>query len=237
MKDNLVNHLVCFNDNLNGEHRHITENIKKQIDFLMTFVDKTKTNVIFDVGCLNGAESILLNHYLPDSQIFLFEVSLIPFRLSVDNVSGISNIKPNLFALGNFDGATYLNLYRNPGLNSLLEKIVDDEKSYDARIMRDLIPVVRAETFCKSNGIYKVDLIKIDVQGFELEVFKGFGEMLSDVSVIQTECAWKLTYSNQPSYKDICDYLSQFGFVEKAKQIDYIDGCDECDVIFVNERI
>lgn len=237
MKKHLVDHLIYFNDNKNGEFQHIIDNNKKQIEFLMTFVDPVKTNVIFNIGALNGVEAILFSNYLPKSHIFLFEASLVPFKLTVDNISGIHNITPVLCGLGNVDGAKVLNLFRNPGLNSFLEEFSNLELFFNKKILSEFVPIAKAETFCLENKIEKVDLIWMDVQGFELEVFKGFGNMLKDVSVIQTECSWKPKYHNQPSYKDICDYLYKFGFIEKSKQIDYVDGCDDCDVIFVNERI
>lgn len=235
-KSNLVNHLVYYNDNQNGEFQYIIDSNKKQVEFLMKFVDPVKIDVIFNIGALNGVEALLFNNYLPKSHIFLFEAALVPFKLTVDNVSGIPNITPVLCGLGNSDGSETLNLFRNPGLNSFLENI-DSESSFDLKILSEPVPIAKAETYCLTNKIKKVDLIWIDVQGFEIEVFKGFGNMLKDVSVIQTECSWKPKYHNQPSYKDVCDYLHQFGFVEKSKQINYVDSCDDCDVIFVNERI
>lgn len=237
MKNNLANHLLYHNDNQNGEFQHIIDDIKKQVEFLMTFVDPIKTNVIFNIGALNGVEAILFRNYLPKSQIFLFEAALVPFKLTVDNVSGIPNITPVLCGLGNVDGSKTLNLFRNPGLNSFLEEFSDLELFSDKKILAEPVPIAKAETYCLKNKIEKVDLIWMDVQGFEIEVFKGFGNMLKDVSIIQTECSWKPKYHNQPSYKDVYDYLHQFGFVEKSKQINYVDGCDDCDVIFVNERI
>lgn len=236
MKDHLVNHLLYYNDNLNGEFGFIIDNIKKQIDFLMTFVDPIKTNVVFNIGALNGVEAILLSNHLPKSHIFLFEASLVPFKLILDNVSGIPNITSVLCGLGNSDGSAILNLFRNPGLNSFLEECSDLEL-FDKKLLAEAVPISKSKTYCLNNNIKKVDLVYIDVQGFEIEVFKGFEDMIKNVSVIQAECSWKPKYKNQPSYKDVCDYLNQFGFVEKAKQIDYVDGCDDCDVIFVNERI
>lgn len=34
MKDHLVNHLLYYNDNVNGEFNLIIDNIKKQIDYV-----------------------------------------------------------------------------------------------------------------------------------------------------------------------------------------------------------
>lgn len=237
MKNQLVNHLLYYNDNLNGEFQYIIDGIKKQVEFLITFLNPVKPNVIFNIGALNGVEAILFSNHFPKSHVFLFEASLVPFKLTVDNVSGISNITPVLCGLGNVNGSKILNLFRNPGLNSFLEEFSDLELFSNKKILSESVPIMKAETYCLENKIKKVDLICVDVQGFEIEVFKGFGNMLKEVSVIQTECTWKPKYKNQPSYKDVCDYLHQFGFVEKTKQIDYVDGCDECDVIFVNERI
>ena len=59
----------------------------------------------------------------------------------------------------------------------------------------------------------ELDMIKIDVQGAELDVFKGAGQRLDDVLVIWTEVEFLPLYENQPLFSDVDQYLRQRGFM------------------------
>jgi len=57
-----------------------------------------------------------------------------------------------------------------------------------------------------------VDLLKIDVQGAELDVFRGGRETLSKLTVLQTEAELVELYKGQPLFADIDLYLRDQGF-------------------------
>lgn len=61
---------------------------------------------------------------------------------------------------------------------SLLNK--DFEKSEDVEI--DII-----DDFCKNNNIKQIDLLKIDVEGHELDVLEGASNMLNKTNIIMFE--------------------------------------------------
>ena len=60
--------------------------------------------------------------------------------------------------------------------------------------------------------IGKVDFIKIDVQGGELDVFKGASDALASALIIQTEVEFVEMYENQPMFADVDIYLRSRGF-------------------------
>lgn len=43
------------------------------------------------------------------------------------------------------------------------------------------VPVISLDTYCERNYIDAIDLIKIDVEGFELEVFKGAYNVFNNI--------------------------------------------------------
>jgi hypothetical protein len=53
------------------------------------------------------------------------------------------------------------------------------------------------------NDLKKIDLIKIDVQGFEPEVLVGFGSMLSSVDVVISELKFYDYYERSLSFSDL----------------------------------
>lgn len=62
----------------------------------------------------------------------------------------------------------------------------------------------------------ELDMIKIDVQGAELDVFKGAAQRLDEVLVIWTEVEFIPLYENQPLFSEIEQYLRQRGFMFHA---------------------
>ena len=61
--------------------------------------------------------------------------------------------------------------------------------------------------------IERVDYLKIDIQGGELDVFRHASRKLADTSVIQTEVSLVGLYQNQPSFGDIDLELRRQGFI------------------------
>ena len=58
----------------------------------------------------------------------------------------------------------------------------------------------------------KPDFVKIDVQGYEVEVIKGMGERLRDTLCIELESAFIPFYKGQPVFQDVHDFMRQSGF-------------------------
>lgn len=54
--------------------------------------------------------------------------------------------------------------------------------------------------------------LKIDVQGFELEVLKGATAILSKVKVVQLEMSFVPMYKNGPLFGEILSFLDMIGF-------------------------
>lgn len=58
-----------------------------------------------------------------------------------------------------------------------------------------------------------IDLIKIDVQGAELDVFRGAARALRDAVVVHTEVAFVPLYENQPLFGEVDIALREAGFL------------------------
>lgn len=54
--------------------------------------------------------------------------------------------------------------------------------------------------------------LKIDTQGFELEVLKGATELLKKIHGVQLEMSLTPMYEGAPSFQELHDYINGFGF-------------------------
>ena len=61
-------------------------------------------------------------------------------------------------------------------------------------------------------NIHRINLIKIDTQGFEPQVLEGLGGRLSDVDVVITELMFYDYYKRSLSFSDIKRFLLSAGF-------------------------
>ena len=75
------------------------------------------------------------------------------------------------------------------------------------------IKVTSLDSFVKNHQIDTIDFVKIDVQGAELDIFKGGVKALEDVVLIVTEVEFVPLYIDQPLIGDICQYLMKQGYM------------------------
>jgi FkbM family methyltransferase len=57
------------------------------------------------------------------------------------------------------------------------------------------------------------DYVKIDVQGYELEVLKGMGDLIKEVKCLQVESSLAPFYEGQPTFATLHDFLRASNFV------------------------
>ena len=75
------------------------------------------------------------------------------------------------------------------------------------------IDTVSLDYFCLENQIEKIDLIKIDIQGAELDVFKGGKNTLKNTLFIISEVEFNTLYINQPLFGDVHNFLIKENFM------------------------
>jgi FkbM family methyltransferase len=78
---------------------------------------------------------------------------------------------------------------------------------------KETIIVKRFDNFVKSNNIdvSNYNMLNVDVQGYELEVLKGFGDYLNQIDIIIAEVNRNEVYTGCAMIEDIDEYLSQYG--------------------------
>ena len=104
-----------------------------------------------------------------------------------------------------------------------------------------LVDVIRLDDYMDKFEIDRINLLKIDTQGYEPEVLSGLGKRLGDVDVIVTELMFYDYYNRRLSFTDIENYLIPAGF--QLYDISHIaknpmnGRTDWVDVIYVNNQV
>lgn len=174
------------------------------------YVDLSEIKNIFDVGSLNGIESVKFTEKLENISVYTFE----PNQESYDNVlistEGIDNISVHKLAVSDFNGKSdFFITYENMGGSSLLEPKLLNKTGH--QIGKTEVNVVKLSDWCTSNNVESVDLMWMDTQGSELNIFKGMGDLLYGVKGIYVESSNIPYYHGAANKVDVIEYLSNYG--------------------------
>ena len=151
--------------------------------------------------------------FFPKSHVIAFELD--KDECEKLNQKSPQGIKYFPYALGEKNEKKKLYITNHPMCSSLYkpnEKFMKLFNNLDFAYLKNIqdVETVSLDFFLKKENINFVDFIKIDIQGAELDVFRGGVESLKNVLTIITEVEFVQLYNNQPLFGDINSFLSEF---------------------------
>lgn len=145
--------------------------------------------VVFDVGSNVGEWASFVLQHNPQARIHCFEPSLFTFR-ELMRKNFPSNVIRNNFGLSSSEGEAKLLIFKEgDGLNSLYRRENLEEMGISPQAKEERVQLQTLDHYCDQKDIRKIDFLKIDVEGHELEVLKGAKKMLSEerIGMVQFE--------------------------------------------------
>jgi FkbM family methyltransferase len=120
-------------------------------------------------------------------------------------------------ALGNKNTKILLNVESaNQGQSNSILKPLLHLKQYPHITFDNTVEIdmVRLDDYMQENNLFDsgINFINIDVQGYELEVFKGAENYLNNVDYIVTEVNRDIVYYDNVLIEDLDNYLSKYNF-------------------------
>jgi FkbM family methyltransferase len=134
------------------------------------------------------------------------------------------------YALGPESGKRKLYITRASGCTSFLEPNAEVLCEYEVRAYFDLlrtveIDVVAYESLVLGGKAPRPNFVKIDVQGFEREVLKGFGSVLEDVVAVEMEGHFRPIYLHQWTAPEMIEQMRAWGFIlREIRQQGFYEG-------------
>ncbi len=197
----------------------------------------TTTNrpVIFDVGANVGQSVRRFQRHFTRPIIHCFEPGTESFEKLYARTAKMPDIVLNNIALGPMSCSANFMENTSSNMSSLL-KVGPDGWGNVKRTYR--VKVDTLDNYCIANLVDKIDVLKVDTQGFELQVLKGGEQLMRQhrIKLILMELIFCNMYESIPEPDDIYRYLIDRGFsLVTFYQFYYQKGrAGWTDALFVN---
>lgn len=194
----------------------ILNNTKKQCKELHT---------IIDVGANKGQFQKAAKYHFPDVEIHSFEP--IPELYEKLLKTTKKTVKNYNLALGNEIGQLTFNKNKYNHSSSFYEISEHNKNFPSSETTKINVNIERLDNLSSKFNFEGVTLLKLDVQGFELEVLKGgVNTIKQHINYIIVEINFVKLYENQPSFTKLNTYLNELGF-ELKTMLDFNLGRDK----------
>lgn len=243
----------CYNNTLsNKEHNQYVVNIlnnahlnlhwfpEPHIRFLeKLFLEFNPDNiVIYDIGSSVLHWSQNAKNIWKNSKIYLFD-GMTEMKLFYDEYNSKNNTtyEYNVGVLCDEDYKR-ISFYQNDefsGGNSYYKEIGhhDSDKIFTEKNIKQKIGM-KLETIVKIKNIPAPDLIKIDVQGAELDILKGSMKIINNAKFLIVELQHTEYNKGAPLCKQTCDFLIENGWEVYAEK--FSNNGPDADWCFINKN-
>jgi FkbM family methyltransferase len=140
--------------------------------------------VLFDVGANKGDYTLaLLRHFGHDARIFTFEPSARTFEFLSNAVPRAQNVRLERAGFGEHAGTVDLFAdMQGSALASVYPRRVFGNGA-KRKPPAERVEIMRIDEYCRANAINRINLLKLDVEGHELSVLKGCGDLLAQIKI------------------------------------------------------
>jgi FkbM family methyltransferase len=187
--------------------------------------------LLFDVGANVGQTTLAMLDHFRSPRIHAFEPSPATCQLLQRAVGARAGVTVVPSALGEHEGVQPFHVTKDYSVNdSLLVPAWQGE---------DSVVDVRVETvmgYCARGTIERIDLLKIDAQGYDLHVLRGARTMLDEKRITLVACEVNQThlYEGQPTIRDVLAFADDVGYelVGFYEQTYVADALSYFDILF-----
>ena len=196
--------------------------------------------VIIEAGAYDGTDCVLMAKRWSQSTVHSFEPIPYLYANLANATKNHANIHTYQLAVGDSVGQAtmYVSEYpNNPGVPSQSSSLLapKDHLIYSSVLFKQVItvPVTTFDAWAEQNNVDHVDLMWLDMQGYELNALMASPKILSTVRVILTEVEYVEAYANQYQFEEVKRWLEEQGFemIAQNKQCSWFG-----DALFVRKE-
>jgi len=192
--------------------------------------------VVFDVGANQGDWSAMAAPFFCNGKIIAFEVIPSVFERLLRHCRDYPNVSPHHLGLSDRDGTQ--DFFFSDDRTELASAVEGIHGSY-FNTAKIAVTVARGDTFWERAQISKIDFLKIDVEGFEPNVLRGFETMLARQQIKAIQFEYNIaSIRTKFLLRDFYELLGKHGMVIGKIFPNYVDfreyGYDQEDFLGPN---
>ncbi|MBX9737281.1 MAG: FkbM family methyltransferase [Phycisphaerales bacterium] len=175
----------------------------------------TEPIVAIDVGANEGVTSRRIVELFPHATVYAFEGSPETYERLRAATGGLAGVRPVPLAAGPSDGEVEFRIAADDRLSGVLPASELGQRFYagGVEVRRTVkVPMVRLDEWAAKGGLTRVDLLKVDTQGFDLHVLRGCAGLLAGVRAINCEFQFAQEYEGCSTFSQIDQFLVESGF-------------------------
>lgn len=173
-----------------------------------------ESSTVIDIGANRGQFALAAQRSFPEAHIFSFEPLLGPAVIFRKVFAGMPKLVLYQAAIGPESGEATIHLSRRDDSSSLLPITHLQDRLFPgtAEAGTAKIKVGPLASFVTASQIQPPALLKLDVQGFELQALEGCAELLDQFTYVYVECSFKELYAGQALADEVIAWLRQRNF-------------------------
>jgi FkbM family methyltransferase len=169
---------------------------------------------VVDVGANRGQFALAAREWAPEAGLIGFEPLSGPAAIFRKVFNGDCMVTLHQVAIGPEAGSIPIHVAAADDSSSILPASELYKQIFPGtdQVRKESIRVGRLIEFLSSEEIIPPALLKLDVQGFELEALAGCKELLEHFSHVYVECSFMELYSGQALADEVIDWLAGWRF-------------------------
>ncbi len=186
--------------------------------------------IVIDIGAYDADSTFFLGKQLVNNTILGFEPNPIPYQAGLKRIKDLPNIELHNIGFSDKAGEVDLHVTKNLVSSSLFPVNENNEVSVD-RLIKAKVDTL--DSFFKRYE--NILLIKLDVQGAELNILTSGIETLKKTKLVLTEVSITEMYRGGCLYFELDEFLRQNGFIIHTQISNYNnEGTKYFDIVYIN---
>lgn len=169
---------------------------------------------VIDVGAHTGEFSSAVKALFPEVNLYAFEPLPDCQPRLKERLNRHKNVEVYATALGNQEGeiSFWKSTFSKASSVLPMSELHKQAFPWSASSVQVNVPVSKLDSYLPKIEFAKRALLKIDVQGYELDVLAGAEQTLVQLDYVVVETSFKPLYEGQSSFSSVYDYLRLKGF-------------------------
>ncbi|WP_028981231.1 FkbM family methyltransferase [Sporocytophaga myxococcoides] len=186
------------------------------LEFLQIIMEEIEVNTIYDLGANVGTWSLLAKTMVPKAAIHAFEPIKEYQEKFLANTRKVDNVRLHKIGIGNMNGEMSMHIAGHSSSFLEITEAITNIFPNERKTGEVFTPVRRLDDYVHENNLPYPQLMKLDVEGYELEVLKNASECLKRCQYLILEVSFSERHKGQALFHEIISFLGKNNFYAYA---------------------